>query len=177
MISYTKATSVDELKQIMELQKINLFENLSEEERKEQGFVTVKHTLEILQAMNNACPHTIAKHEEKVVGFALSMTKDFAGEIDVLKPMFAEISKIVADENYLVMGQICIDKNYRKQGVFKGLYHFMKSDICKNSYSSIITEIDIKNERSLNAHQSVGFELLKDFTAGDKNWRIVWLKV
>ena len=127
--------------------------------------------------MNNACPHTIAKHGEKVVGFALSMTKDFVSKIDVLKPMFAEISKIVSDENYLVMGQICIDKNYRKLGVFKGLYQFMKSDICKNRYSSIITEIDIKNERSLNAHKSVGFELLKDFTTGDKKWRIVWLKV
>lgn len=177
MISYTKATSVDELKQIMELQKINLFENLSEEERKEQGFVTVKHTLEILQAMNNACPHTIAMHNDKVVGFALSMTKDFADEIAILKPMFAEISKIVSDENYLVMGQICINKNYRKLGIFKGLYQFMKLDICKNRYSSIITEIDSRNQRSLNAHESVGFKFLKDFTTGNKEWRIVWLKV
>lgn len=177
MINYTKASSTNELEQIIALQKINLLENLSEEEKKEQGFVTVKHTLEILKVMNNACAHTIAKHKDKVVGFALSMTKDFAGEIEVLKPMFQEISKVVTDENYLVMGQICIDKNYRKQGIFKGLYQFMKTDICANKYNSIITEIDIKNERSLNAHQSVGFTLLKDFKADGKNWRIVLLKV
>ena len=177
MITYSKATTVAELEQIIALQKINLLENLSEEERKEQGFVTVKHSLALLKAMNDVCAHTIAKVEDKVVGFALSMTKDFAGEIEVLKPMFAEISKIVADENYLVMGQICIDKNFRKQGIFAGLYQFMKLDICANTYNSIITEIDIKNERSLKAHESVGFELLKDFTAADKNWRIVILKV
>jgi nitrite reductase/ring-hydroxylating ferredoxin subunit len=176
MIQYTKAQSNNELAQILELQKNNLFENLSEEEKKEHGFVTIKHTFDILKAMNDVCPHTIAKHEDKVVGFALSMTKEFAEDIEVLKPMFHEISKLVSDENYIVMGQICIHKQYRKQGVFKGLYEFMKTVICFNTFNAIITEIDIKNERSLNAHQAVGFERLKDFKAGDKNWRIVLLK-
>ncbi|PQJ76623.1 GNAT family N-acetyltransferase [Polaribacter glomeratus] len=176
MIQYTKAQSNNELEQILELQKNNLFENLSEEEKKEHGFVTIKHTFDILKAMNDVCPHTIAKHEDKVVGFALSMTKEFAEDIEVLKPMFHEISKLVSNENYIVMGQICIHKKYRKQGVFKGLYEFMKTVICLNTFNSIITEIDIKNERSLNAHEAVGFVRLKDFKAGDKNWRIVLLK-
>ncbi|PQB08466.1 hypothetical protein BST83_16045 [Polaribacter filamentus] len=177
MIQYTKAQSNNELEQILELQKNNLFENLSEEEKKEHGFVTIKHTFEILKAMNDVCPHTIAKFEDKVVGFALSMTKDFAEDIEVLKPMFYEISKLVSDEKYIVMGQISIDKDFRKQGVFKGLYEFMKTVICLNTFDAIITEIDIKNERSLNAHESVGFKVLKDFKAGDKNWRIVLLKI
>jgi len=176
MIIYTKVTSDRELNEILELQDKNLLENLSEEEKKEHGFVTIKHTFEILKAMNDVCSHTIAKHEDKVVGFALSMTKEFSEDIEVLKPMFHEISKLVSDENYIVMGQICIDIKYRKQGVFKGLYEFMKTDICLNTFDSIITEIDIKNERSLNAHEAIGFERLKDFKAGDKNWRIVLLK-
>ena len=177
MIIYTTSTTIEELKQILALQEKNLLENLSEEEKKEQGFVTIKHSLDILKKMNDVCPHTIAKFEDRVVGFALSMTKDFAEDIEVLKPMFYEISKLVSDEKYIVMGQICIDKDFRRQGVFKGLYEYMKTVICLNTFDAIITEIDIKNERSLTAHESVGFKGLKDFKAGDKNWRIVLLKI
>ena len=75
------------------------------------------------------------------------------------------------------MGQICIDKKYRKQGVFKGLYNFMKTNAFSDNYDLIITEIDIHNSRSLKAHESVGFNKLKDYNSEDKNWRIVSLKI
>ena len=149
MIIYKKATSIEELEQILELQQNNLPVNLSKKEKIEQGFVTVEHTVEILEKMNNTCSHTIAKYNDKVVGYALSMTKDFAKDIEVLQPMFIEISKSIVDENYLVMGQICIDKNFRKQGVFKGLYEFMRKEICSHKFNLIITEIALENERSL----------------------------
>jgi L-amino acid N-acyltransferase YncA len=75
------------------------------------------------------------------------------------------------------MGQICIDKEYRGQGVFRGLYQFMKTEICFSRFSSIITEIDVNNSRSLRAHNSIGFTKIKDYKCGDKNWRLVSLKV
>ncbi|MFQ3304994.1 MAG: putative GNAT superfamily acetyltransferase [Polaribacter sp.] len=177
MFTYTKVTADKELSEILDLQRKNLFQNLSKDDREEHGFVTIKHTLEILKAMQQACPHTIAKYEGKVVGFALSMTKDFANDIAVLKPMFDEISKLVSTEKYLVMGQICIAKDFRKQGVFRGLYQFMKTVICLNIFDAILTEIDLKNHSSLKAHESVGFLQLKDFKNENRSWRIVALKV
>ncbi|WP_298779241.1 GNAT family N-acetyltransferase [uncultured Polaribacter sp.] len=178
MITYKKSSTKSELEQILKLQKINLYQNLSEKERVEQGFVTVEHSFEILKKMNDKCEHTIAICDNKVIGFALSMTLDFANDIPVLKPMFNEMSSIISDENYIVMGQICIDKNYRGKGVFKGLYQFMKTDVCANGqFKLIVTEIDVKNSRSLNAHQSVGFIKLKDYNFENKMWRIVSLEV
>lgn len=177
MISYTKSSTIEELKQILVLQEKNLHQNLSEEERKAQGFVTVKHSLDILKRMHDVCPHSIAKFNDKIIGFALSMTKGFALDIELLKPMFIEISKSVADDNYITMGQICIDKEYRGLGVFRGLYQFMKTEVCSSRFSSIITEIDVKNTRSIRAHESVGFEKIKDYKSGAKNWRLVVLKV
>ena len=88
MITYSRASTLEELEQILTLQKNNLPENLSHKEKIEQGFVTVKHSLEILKRMNDECAHTIAKNNNKVVGYALSMTNNFASEIEVLKPMF-----------------------------------------------------------------------------------------
>lgn len=101
------------------------------------------------------------------------MTKEFANDIEVLKPMFYEIGKRMPNEHYIAMGQIYIDKKYHGKGLFKGLYEFMKTNVCVDRYSFIITEIDINNKRSLEAHESVGFEKLKDY----KNRRIVSLNV
>lgn len=171
MITYTKTTSTEDLKQILELQK----RNLSTDKKKNEGFVTVEHTLEILTKMHNTCPHTIAKHHDKIVGYALSMTKDFAEDIAVLKPMFLEINTIIPDENYIVMGQICIDETYRKKGIFRGLYIFMKTEVAKG-YQLIITEIDMKNSRSFNAHKSIGFKILKTYVSNQQEWVIVYLE-
>ena len=176
MITYSRASTLEELEQILTLQKNNLPENLSHKEKIEQGFVTVKHSLEILKRMNDECAHTIAKNNNKVVGYALSMTKNFASEIKVLKPMFIELSKSITEEKYIVMGQICIAKEFRRKGIFKGLYEYMKTAICLDHFNLIITEIDTHNKRSLKAHESIGFIKLHDYSIEDKDWRIVTLK-
>lgn len=177
MIVYDKVSSIEEIQQILELQKANLPENLKNGRKDAAGFVTVEHTLEVLTRMNHVLPHTVAKSEGKVIGYALSMTVDFVDEFAVLKPMFFEINKIFPDEKYVVMGQICIDKAFRKKGVFKGLYAFMKNKICLHRYKFIITEIDLKNRPSIKAHESVGFINLKEYQFGDNSWRIVALAV
>lgn len=177
MVTYTQTTSIEELMQILALQEVNLLENLTVQEKRHHGFVTVKHTINILKKMHEVCPHTIAKFDNKVIGFALSMTKEFSNDIEILKPMFLEIDKTEISKNYIVMGQICIDKEYRKKGVFRGLYNYMKTEICKDNFDVIVTEIDVNNKVSLNAHQAIGFEQLIDYNFQGKNWRIVSLEV
>ena len=174
-ITYCRASTDEELLQILKLQKQNLPDSLSNVERQQEGFLTVVHTFDILKKMNNCCPHVIAKHDENVVGYALCMHPKFAHEIEVLKPMFVEIEKIISGSSrYIIMGQICIDKAYRKMGLFRGLYNFMQSEL-NESYDSIITEVDSANVRSLNAHLAVGFKTIKDYKENSKNWKIISL--
>ena len=118
MIIYKRAEKVAELRQILRLQQQNLPDNLSSETKRKEGFVTVKHNLELLTEMNNTCPHFIAVNEKNVVGYSLCMHPIFGDEIEVLKPMFSEIRKYYPDNDFIVMGQICIDKDFRKQGIF-----------------------------------------------------------
>ena len=75
-------------------------------------------------------------------------------------------------EDYIVMGQICIDKNFRKQGVFRGLYNKMKDEL-KQDYNCIITEVDKENQRSLNAHYTGGFKTLHTFYSNKQEWEIL----
>jgi len=161
LITYKLAETDKDLKQILNLQKNNLAENISNLEKSKEGFFTVKHTLALLKSMNKSFPHIIAKDNNKVIGYALSMTINFSNQIKVLKPMVEEISKIITHDNYIIMGQICIEKNYRGTGVFKNLYQTMKKYLKKTNVKVIITEIDIENKRSFKAHKKVGFKKLK----------------
>lgn len=172
-IEYLRCTSTDELQQILELQKVNLATNISFEEKAEEGFLTVEHSLEILMKMNTACPHILAKANGELAGYALCMHPMFAKEIPVLRPMFKKIRSIGKDSlNYMVMGQICVGKRFRKRGVFRGLYNYM-SIALNSEYDAIITEVDAENNRSLQAHYSLGFKDLLVYDSGTRTWHLI----
>ncbi|OQD44447.1 GNAT family N-acetyltransferase [Croceivirga radicis] len=175
MIHYTQVSSEDEIFQIKALQQNNLAKNIAVEEAAEQGFVTVEHTLEELKLLNSEHPHTIAKIDTEVVGYALSMHPKFKNEIAILKPMFIEIEKYFPDANYMAMGQICIAKAHRGKGIFRGLYNAMKQFLPKG-LACIITEVDYRNSRSMKAHKAIGFVEIAKYIADDKEWSLIALK-
>lgn len=180
MISYHRVTNEAELHEILKLQRLNLAQVLSSSIIEKEGFVTVQHDFDILKRMNTVCAHCIAKVNDKVVGYALCMDKRFKNKIDVLRSMFEEIDKSLVHHpkkytNYIAMGQVCIDKEYRKKGVFRGLYGFMKEEL-KNEFNCVITEVDTKNVRSSDAHKAVGFELLKTYVSDDITWELILLE-
>lgn len=171
---YTTATTNEELIQILSLQQMNLKSAVSSDEMEKEGFVTVHHTLDVLTRMNNACPHIIAKDDDKVVGYALSMTDDFKDEISVLRPMFTELENVNI-QNFITMGQICVAKTHRKMGIFRGLYNAMKI-ASYPKYDAIITEVDSTNSRSLGAHYAVGFEKICTYSSLGQDWELISLK-
>ncbi len=175
MIRYTCVSTKEELEQILKLQKANLPTSISIKEKNIEGFVTVKHDMEILSNMNDIVPHILAKDESKVIGYALCMHPKFAERIAILKPLFSKIESLIKKETkYIVMGQICIEKEYRKKGIFRKLYRKMKKSMAPD-YSTIITQVDSVNTRSLQAHYTIGFKLLKSYKADNHNWElIIW---
>ena len=175
MIRYKQCDTIPEIEQILELQKLNLPGVLSETTKLQQGFVTVKHNKKLLEEMNDAWPHTLAKMGTKVVGYALSMDPKFGKEIDVLLPMFQKIELHKPSQKYMVMGQICIAKGYRGQGIFRGLYHAMLGFL-GNSFTEIITEVDAKNTRSLGAHMAIGFKEILRYSSEKQDWILLSLK-
>ena len=178
MIKYTTATSPYDIEQILQLQWANLPKNISDQEVKDQGFVTVHHEESILTAMNEKFQHVIAKHDGSVVGYALVMLPEFGDKIPVLKPMFDKINtlsykrKPLKKTPYFVMGQVCVDKAYRGKDVFKGLYQKMKTEMSTH-FDCIITEIATRNTRSIRAHEKVGFQSIHIYSTNEEEWAIV----
>lgn len=121
MITYSNATSLNELQGILLLQNQNLANVLTIKEIEDQGFVTCVHSLSQLQNLNAIEKHIIAKDNEKIVGYLLAMTQQSRSDIPILVPMFKVFENIlfegqtVSDCSYIVVGQVCIDKEYRGQ--------------------------------------------------------------
>ncbi|KIA86827.1 GNAT family N-acetyltransferase [Flavobacterium sp. AED] len=172
-IIYKRASSLDELEQIRTLQLQNSSQNITSEEKLQEGFVTVQHTIALLEQMNSACAHIIAKDNDIVVGFALVMLSSFRNEIEVLIPMFERIDGLVPkDKTFVVMGQICVDKNYRKQGIFRGLYHFYRKEL-QHEFDYLISEVATINLRSMQAHEAIGFKTIDNYEEEDTVWNII----
>jgi hypothetical protein len=179
MLTYTVSNLESDLFEITKLQKINLFENLSLEERKDQGFLTVCHSLNQLKKMSSYEPHLIAKDNQILAGFLLAMTKNSKNDIPILIPMFNLFEKItfkenlISEYNYIVVGQVCIGKEYRRQGILDNSYMAYK-DYFESKYDFAITEIATTNKRSLNAHKRVGFKEIHKYTDfQNTEWSIV----
>ncbi|NMH87430.1 GNAT family N-acetyltransferase [Flavivirga algicola] len=178
-IIYKRVETERELLQILEIQRANVKLLLSDEVIKTEGFVSVKHTFDVLKRMNDACPHIIATHKEKVVGYALCMLNAFRNDVPTLIPMFEYMDGIIESKklsklHYLIMGQICIDKAYRKQGIFKKMYQYFKDEL-KSDFDAVVTEVNSKNARSSKAHQAVGFNILDVHTEEGEDWELmIW---
>ncbi|WP_345239449.1 GNAT family N-acetyltransferase [Nibrella saemangeumensis] len=180
MIRYTTAATDDDLQQILALQQQNLAKIITPEQQQEQGFVTVVHTLPLLQQMNAAAPQIIAKDGDQLAGYALVMPTSFRSFIPVLQPMFDLLDtleydgQLVGSYSYYVMGQICVVEKYRGQGVFDGLYQYHR-DRLSADFDLCVTEVATRNTRSLRAHQRVGFTSIAEYEDETDRWCvIVW---
>lgn len=168
----------EELQQILTLQEKNHVDNVSPDKKLSEGFVTVKHDLDLLVKMNNKARQIVAIENGKVAGYALVMLKEFDEMIPVLKPMFEMLEKLefnhkrLIDYKYYVMGQICIDESVRGQGVFKALY--LKHKECySGQYEICITEVSTSNLRSMKAHLKMGFKYIHTFQDDTDTWNIL----
>ena len=178
-IQFRLASQESDLFKILQLQQCNLPAQLSSEVIADQGFVTVEHSLEMLQRMHRAAPSILAYDGTALAGYALAMTRDFGQDIPVLVPMFELLDNLMwdgrrlGDLRYIVVGQVCVAAPYRGQGVFDGLYR-VYSRYYRDQYEVLVTEIATRNTRSLAAHKRIGFEIIHHFQAPDgENWEIV----
>jgi len=182
MIQIKSVESIEELHGILELQAKNITENLTQNEISKEGFVTLSHEIELLELMNSYERQIIAVHEGKVIGYALIMVQELRNKIPVLVPMFQKLdtmsykSKKISEARYYIMGQVCIDKEFRGKGLFAKLYEKHHTDLA-HKYDYCITEVAYRNTRSIRAHEKVGFKEIHSFSDETDNWSIILLEL
>jgi GNAT superfamily N-acetyltransferase len=169
-----------DLQGIIDLQKQNLPSALTPERQKEQGFVTVAHTQDLLERMNKVTQSVVVRDDnDTVVAYCLAMVHSFGMQIPELVPLFEMIDDIIycgirlGTIDCIYCGQICVGEGYRGQGLFDEMYQFFRTTY-ERDYPFMITEVASRNTRSLRAHERVGFQKIHEYTAPDGEvWSVV----
>jgi ribosomal protein S18 acetylase RimI-like enzyme len=128
--------------------------------------------------MHDLHPGIIVKDDDTLAGYALvafkeakTFHKDLATMINKLEAIIY-INKRLADYRYYVMGQVCVDKDYRGKGVFDMLYQHHKT-VFKDMFDFVVTEISVSNHRSIRAHEKVGFKTIYSYKDAMDEWNVV----
>jgi ribosomal protein S18 acetylase RimI-like enzyme len=180
MITYSTARTKKELQQILDLQLRNLGNAVTADEATGQGFLTARFDLHLLDVMCGSYGHIIAKQNEQVVGYCLVMLREFSNAIPILVPMFQQFDRLVHEGkrlpelNYFVMGQVCVDKDFRGQGIFNELYNQLRLQM-QDHFELVVTEIATRNTRSQKAHSNTGFKKMNQYISPEgESWEIVY---
>lgn len=179
MTLFTLAETTDDLQQILALQSLNCEDNLSPAEVADQGFLTARHTLSLLEEMSQKYKHVVAKKDGQVIGYALVMPKEFSERLPVLTPLINVVEELsyngipLNTATYFIMGQVCVAKEHRGQKVFEGLYHHLRQQM-QPHFDYVVTGVAQRNIRSVHAHYKVGFQSILKFGSdtGEK-WNII----
>jgi ribosomal protein S18 acetylase RimI-like enzyme len=177
-IVFEVASTDKHFEQILQLQKQNLFSAISEEQQAQQGFVFAEHTISLLKMMAAELPQVIAVSNGKVIGYNLAMPVSMKNEIPSLVPMFAEFERSkykgrpLTSYHFMVGGQVCVDKDFRGQGLLSRLYHETRNRL-SSGYELCVTEVSARNTTALKAHQKMGFEVVSTYHDGKELWKVV----
>ena len=137
------------------------------------GFVTVEHTLDILRAMHALMPSVVARDVSgTVVAYALSMPRETRALLPILEPMFVKIEALPIAPRWYVMGQVAVAPSARGTGVFDAMYAEHRARYA-DRFDEIVTEVSLRNGRSLRAHQRVGFRTILEFEDATDQWAII----
>ena len=74
--------------------------------------------------------------------------------------------------NYVVVGQLCVAKDYRGLGLVQKMYGHFRETLA-NEFQCCITDVARNNPRSLQAHLKTGFTVINTLTYGETEWDIV----
>lgn len=178
MVVIKRVSEQKELDGIKKLQTANLKSKISLEESSAEGFLTAEYTPEFLRLMHEASPSIIAVDGDEVVGYALVATKAVRAHHALLSDLFDSIDsksfqgRLLGDVNYVVVGQLCVAKSHRGQGLVQRMYNFYRDELA-DEFEFLVTDVDEKNPRSLKAHINSGFEVIDTLTYGGSLWHIV----
>lgn len=178
MVTIQPVETSSQLEGILELQRRNLRRHLTEAEVAEQGFLIAEYDLAYLEQMHRQHPSVIAVEDGRVVGYALVITREVRNGHPFVAALFDAIDGLshqgiaLADIEYVVVGQLCVDRDHRGQGLVERLYGGFRESL-QGRYRCGVTDIARANRRSLKAHQRVGFEVIHEIECEGLVWDVV----
>lgn len=163
---------------VLELQKLHLVSNLTEEEKK-FGFVTTPFSVEQLVYVIHNEGLFIAKDNNKIIAYVFAESWDFFSQYPIFEYMISLFPKLsfldfeINSTSSFQYGPICIDKKYRGKGLINTLFEFMRIHVVKK-YPLSLTFINKTNIPSFKAHtEKLKWTVIGNFEFNDNNYYIL----
>lgn len=171
---------IEDFDQIISLQKKNYKDNLSEEEKLKEGFISILYTNdELLEISKEGL--LVAEDDKKIVGLMMPLIPSHAKKVPLLKPFIKKFndyeynSKKLSSYNWVIAGQVLIDKNFKGLGLAESLWKEFVKLMKTKGYDIILSEISQNNPRSLHvATTKFGFKVLKKYSANGYDWYFIY---
>ena len=169
----TRIGNRNDINGIIDLQKSNLYDNLSPDERK-QGFVTTPFSECHLHELMAERGVFVAEEQGKIVGYAMAGTWQFFSRWPIFPFMVSRLGSvpgglIIPDKSFQY-GPVCIDSRLRGSGLFPVLFEEMRREL-RARFPVAVTFINRVNERSYNAHtRKLGMTVIDTFEFSGKNY-------
>jgi hypothetical protein len=167
---------VQDIAGVLALQELNLYDRLSEAERKKEGFVTTPFTPQQLEEVIGKEGLFVGRAGDQVMGYAFAGTWAYFEQWPIFPYMVSRFpnlnfqGKEITTANSFQYGPVCIAKEYRGQGWFNHIFEAMRL-VWAQKYPISITFINQVNERSVAAHvKKLGWTIIDEFGFNDKRY-------
>lgn len=171
-----RIAKTDDIKGVLALQENNLYRNLNEEER-QNGFVTTPFTVGQIEAIIEQNGLFVAENaQNKIISYVFAGDWEYFKQWEIFNLMVSRFPKLsfqqqaITTENSFQYGPVCIDINYRGQGVLNLIFETMRIAFVEK-FPISITFINKVNVISEKAHtQKLGWEIIDEFEFNNKQY-------
>jgi hypothetical protein len=171
-----QATLAD-LDNIKSLQEKYHVSNLTEAEKQQKGFVTMRVTDEQFTVLIERKGVFIAVENNELAAYALTSNWDFYRQwpiitvMEAVLPDFLPVNGVkLTVENSFQYGPVCIDEAFRGRDILTLLFDKI-SAFYKKDYAFATTFINKKNERSMRAHNKrTPLSIIGEFSFNDNEY-------
>jgi predicted GNAT superfamily acetyltransferase len=166
-VSYHRALPGD-YAAILNLQSANYIANLSAHER-EHGFLSAQFTPEQTAQIAEDLGTIVAIVDDQIVGFVCALRNEFETGSPVIAKMLESYDRSSFEARPLstfksyIYGPVCIAREYRGQGLLRGLYEAQIKDLA-GQFEIGVAFVSRSNPHSLDAHvEGLGMTEVGDF--------------
>ncbi len=165
----TRIGNKEDIDGVLALQEKYLYRNLNETERK-NGFVTTPFTVNQIEEIIRQNGIFVAENErDEIVAYAFAGSWEYFEQWEIFNfmvsrfPLLSFNGNKITTVNSFQYGPVCIDKNYRGNGVLNLIFEEMRIEFYKK-YPISVTFINKINEISERAHtKKMGWEIIDEF--------------
>ncbi len=171
----------DDFEKMVLLQNQNLSTVLADDQ-KSDGFLSTAFTADQFIRMSESVAVVVGRNGDDVIGFICASTVEDCSENPLPAAMIARFPEILIGAHRLselkcfIAGPVCVDKNYRGQGVFEGLYAELVGKAAAE-YQAALALVSTANPRSIKAHAKIGMEVVGSFSFAEREFFIVGRRI